>query len=145
MRILILVVALVSGGCFTYAPLPADAPEPPPGTRVRAELTESGQERLLPLTGRMRPWAQGTFVSAAQDSLVLAVEYRGFSSTQEGASLQRNVTIPRAEVEEIRLRELSVARTGLLAAAGAVAVYLLLSQISGTQGGDIPDPPPPVL
>jgi hypothetical protein len=133
----------LASGCFAYVPLQEGPPDPDPGTALRAELTERGQERLRPVTGSFASRTDGTLVSSTPDSLVLAVEFRGYSASRDGGRLTSNVAIPRDEIAELSLRKLSVPRTGFLIAAGTAAVFLLLRAIDASGQPEGPGPSPP--
>lgn len=133
----------LASGCFAYVPLPEGPPDPDPGTALRAELTERGQERLRPVTGSFAARTRGTLVSSTPDSLVLAVEFRGYSASLDGDRLTRNVAIPRNEIAALSLRKLSMPRTGFVIAAGTAAVFLLLRAIDASGQPEGPGTPPP--
>ena len=133
--VLILAVCALAG-CYTYRPLAT--PEPVPGTRVSAELTDDGSRGLSGQIGPAVEHVEGEVVGVDSTGIelsVLQVEgFRGFQSDWKG----EHVRLPRQTVAGWQERKLSVAGTGFfggLVAGGIYAMYRLLGGPGLFQGG----------
>lgn len=128
-------LALLLGGCATYAPLAPQAVAP--GRAVRVHLSPAGAERLADLTGdRNREVVEGTVVRRQEDeTLVLSV-------APEGARLDMSAGAPREllplqldAIVAVEERRVSMWRTAaLVGVTGLVAGYFI-SEIAGSSGG----------
>jgi hypothetical protein len=146
-RTFLLLATLAAGpGCYRYAPV--ELPSLEPDAEVRLTLNDDGSHSVLPgayATGRRT--VEGRFTSSSQDSVVINVwigeAYRG---TPFEPTYQR-VAISRHNVVAVEDRQLSKARTALVAA-GVVAVIVTLIDrlgvlpIFGDDGDPGPIPPP---
>src|SRR5437879_9052420 len=65
------VAALSLSACYTYLPL--ETPEPGPGTRVLAEITDAGSARLGEYVGRGADAVEGSVVTVSDTAIALAV------------------------------------------------------------------------
>jgi hypothetical protein len=126
----------VLAGCYTYRPLAT--PEPVPGTRVSAELTDDGSRALSGEIGPAVEHVEGEVMgvdSAGVELSVLQVEgFRGFQSDWKG----EHVRLPRQTVAGWQQRKLSVAGTGFfggLVVGGIYAMYRLLGGPGLFEGG----------
>ena len=134
----ILGAALSLAACYTYRPLPTQAPEP--GTRISAQLTGQGSQDLAGQIGPDVLHVEGEVVEADSSGLNLVVReiesYRGVRSDWKG----EHVRLPRAAVAGIQRRKLSPGGTGLMGgvlAAGLYAIYRVLGGpglFEGTSG-----------
>jgi hypothetical protein len=131
-----LLVSSVLCGCYTYRPLVT--PEPVPGTRVSAELTNEGSQDLSGKIGPSVEHVEGEVLrvdSAGIELAVLQVEgFRGVQSDWRGEP----VLIPRTAVAGWQQRRLSVGGTGFvggLVLGGVYAMYRLLGGPGIFQGG----------
>lgn len=123
-------------GCYTYRPLVL--PEPVPGTRVSAQLTQQGSRELSGEIGPAVEHVEGQVLrvdSAGIELAVLQVEgFKGIQSDWNGEP----VVIPRAAVAGWQQRRLSVGGTGFvggLVLGGVYAMYRLLGGPGIFQGG----------
>jgi len=126
-RPVILSIALVLTGCYTYRPIaiPASAE----GTRVSAQLTGQGSVDLAGQIGPDVLHVEGDVIGADSTGLELVVReiesFRGIRSDWQG----ERVRIPRQAVAGMQERRLSIGGTGLLGgvlAAGLYAIYRVL-------------------
>jgi hypothetical protein len=118
---------MLVGGCYTYRPL--STPEPLPGTRVSAELTNDGARELTGQIGPQVDHVEGDVVAVDSNGVQLAVRQvettRGYQVDWKG----EKVTIPLAAVSGWQHRQLSVGGTGFmggLVVGGLYAMYRLL-------------------
>ena len=65
-----LVAALSLSACYTYLPL--KTPDPRPGTRVLAEITDSGSARLGEYLGRGADAVEGSVVTVSDTARAMA-------------------------------------------------------------------------
>jgi hypothetical protein len=133
---LALLVSFFLCGCYTYRPL--ISPEPVPGTRVSAELTDEGSQALSGTIGPAVEHVEGEVLrvdSAGIELSVLQVEsFRGNQSDWTGEP----VLLPRIAVAGWQQRRLSVGGTGFvggLVLGGLYAMYRLLGGPGLFQGG----------
>jgi hypothetical protein len=113
--------------CYTYAT--PSTPTPEPGRHVAVRLTPEGTKSLANQLGPTIVEVTGEVLRADSTGLQLAVQQvennRQISTDWKG----EQVTIPRADVADVRERRLSLAGTGLLGgmvAGGLVAAYALI-------------------
>jgi len=126
-RPVILSIALVLTGCYTYRPIAI--PAPAEGTRVSAQLTGQGSVDLAGQIGPDVLHVEGDVIGADSTGLELVVReiesFRGIRSDWQG----ERVRIPRQAVAGMQERRLSIGGTGLLGgvmAAGLYAIYRVL-------------------
>ena len=109
-------------GCYTYAPIEANALQP--GTGVRMRLSAAAAEPLEPLLGVSDArLLSGTLISAGPDTLIVEVPTRiqaTIGSTTR--TLKQRVGVSRSTVLEIEVRTLDRVRTGAMIGASAAAV-----------------------
>jgi hypothetical protein len=118
---------ILLNGCYTYRPL--STPEPLPGTRVSAALTDDGARELSGQVGPEVDHVEGDVLAVDSNRVQLAVRQvettRGYEVDWKG----EKVTIPRAAVAGWQERRLSVGGTsfmGGLVVGGLYAMYRLL-------------------
>jgi hypothetical protein len=146
---IVLLCALATGqGCYVYRSADVGAVEP--NEEVRVTLTDRGSSTVLPgayATGERM--VEGRFAELTQDSLVISVwigeAYRG---TPFETTYQR-VAIPRVDVVEIEDRQLSKARTAIVAAGVVAVIVTMIDQLGvipifrRSDDGGQPTPPEP--
>ena len=129
-------------GCFNYVPV--DVEVVPVGTRVRAQLTPTGNQAIRIRTGMGRETVQGTLVAKRDTSLVFLV--RSVSSAQSGASLDdlfQQIDVPRQDIVGVERKKLHTVKTALVIAGGiGGAAYFLYSSLRG-EPGTVVSPPEP--
>ena len=125
----ILSVALSLAACYTYRPL--STPEPAAGTRVSAQLTNSGSQELTAEIGPDVLHVEGTVLQADSSGLNLEVReiesYRGIRSDWNG----EQVRLPRAAVAGIQERRLSPGGTGIMSGALVAGLYAIYRVLGG--------------
>jgi hypothetical protein len=139
MRAQVVVCVVLIGGCYTYRPL--STPQPLPGTRVSAELTDDGARELSGQVGPEVEHVEGEVLAVDSVGVHIAVRQiettRGIQSDWRG----EQVTIPSSAVSGWQQRRLSVGGTGFLGglvAGGLYAMYRLIGGpglIGGRGGG----------
>ncbi len=122
-------------GCYNYLPLTTAAPNP--GTRVTADLTDSGTSILAPYLG--------PGVGSADQELVLAVVATRNRSGIEHYWNGEAVTLPRSDVAGLRERKLATARTIVVVTGGVGGAIALLGAfgVINAGGTSTSTPPPP--
>ena len=129
-RILLLCAALNLAACYTYRPLETTQPEA--GSRVSAQLTNSGSQELIAEIGPDVLHVEGMVLHADSAGLDLEVKeiesYRGIRSDWNG----EQVRLPREAVAGLQERRLSPGGTGLM---GGAIVAGLLCHLSRTGRG----------
>jgi hypothetical protein len=145
----VLLCALATGqGCYVYRSADAGAVEP--NEEVRVTLTDRGSSTVLPgsyATGQRT--VEGRFTELTADSLVISVwigeAYRG---TPFETTYQR-VPIPRLDVIEVENRQLSKARTAIVAAGVVAVIVTMIDRLGvipifnrGSDDGQLPPPTP---
>ena len=143
MRELASLVAVLSlSACYTYLPL--KTPDPRPGTRVLAEITDSGSARLGEYLGREAGAVEGLVVTVSDTAIALAVTSVRARDGQQAFWKGEAVSLRRAFIGRLRERRLAkggtLLVTGALAAGALLAVDAFSGGIFGTEKGG---PPPP--
>ncbi len=138
-RFLVAALMPLMCGCYVYMPVQA----PRPGTQVRAALTVEGAVRQSELLGRPTRNFNGRLVSLDDQALRLDVITASTRGQLREIVLRDTLSIPRHQVLELETRELSWARTGVVAAGVGTAVYVILKSLtSGGENIDSGGPPP---
>ena len=120
---------LLLGGCYSYVPLQAAAPAP--GLRVAARLTDAGTARLGRLLGENVGVVEGDVVVATDSALALSVRVVRQRNGVDAFWNGEVVTLPRADIGELRQRTLSRTRSWLTAGGVTVAALVLGNEFSG--------------
>ncbi len=120
------------GACRTYVPI--EGPQPEPGTKVRAELSDQGAANLASQVGPRAVAVDGHVASAGGPELVLAV-----SAVQRRDGLEEfwrgeQVTIPRADIASLRRERISPQRTGVVVGTAVALAFLLYNGVGGWEG-----------
>ncbi len=119
-------------GCYLHVPVEPEAV--PEGAQVRARVTGSEADRLAAVRGGDDRTVDGRLIQVDEGgSLVLEVAQRGASP---GARpMNARVVVPRSELVELGVRELSWTRTALFIGASAVVAGILVAVAFNTSGG----------
>lgn len=131
-------IALVCGGCYTYAPL--ESTHLAPNTLVRARVSATEADRLqqyLPNSDRV---LEGEVVSADNAEVVIQVPATMRTSTAGIQVLHQRVSISRAGIVELESKRLSRTRTALVV--GAVATAAAVVVVDAVRGNPGKDGPP---
>jgi len=137
-----LVAALSLSACYTYLPL--KTPDPRPGTRVLAEITDSGSARLGEYLGRGADAVEGSVVTVSDTAIALAVSSVRARDGQQAFWKGESISLRRSFIG--RLRERRLAKGGTLLVSGAIAAGALLAVNAfsgGIFGSEKGGPPPP--
>ena len=135
-----LLLGLLSS-CYNYRPLTALDPEP--GTRVAAELTDSGTVALARYLGPDVAALDGRLLTITDQELGLSVvsvrDRRGIEHYWKGET----VILPRGDVATLRQRKLALGRSVAISVAGVGASLALLRAfgVYGTGSGGTGRPP----
>src|SRR5688572_59985 len=128
-RPLLLCAALNLAACYTYRPL--ETTEPAAGSRVSAQLTNSGSRELVPEIGPDVLHVEGKVLHADSAGLDLEVKeiesYRGIRSDWNG----EQVRLPRESVAGLQERRLSPGGTGIMSGAIVVGLYAIYHVLGG--------------
>jgi hypothetical protein len=121
-------LACLAAGCFRYSAVPPTAVSPDEDVRVR--VTNDAAVRIGTALGSITEQLEGRLTPLGADSLALSVwvgkDYRG--TPFENARQRVSLTV--RDLVEVRRRELSVARTGIVAAGFVVLTALLIDRIA---------------
>lgn len=140
--------ALAASGCFSYVPTALDRAAV--GGQYRVLITRQRMEALrdldeggLPESGP--PLLRGTLVGRDAISLSLRVPLTSRQVGFHQQEIDRQVSVPTADVQDIEARVLSRPRTGIaLAAATALAAGVIVAIVHGARDWDRnPDAPSP--
>ena len=132
---LVLLTTLL-GSCHRYEPIaPATVAR---GTSVAVSLTDYGTANLGRLLGMGVGTIEGTLVSASDSSYTLAVQMVRQRNGVETPWRGEQVTIPRADVAEIRQRRLSRGKSALATLAVIAAAVGAVDTFIGTGSGGQP-------
>jgi len=138
-----LLLAVLLSGCYTVRPLPS--PEPDPGTRVRAQLTQAGTAELAPLIGPQVVRVEGIVDQARPEAWQLFLISVEQADGQEVFWNREPILFPREAIANAHERQLDRTRSFLVAGgitAGAILLGRLVAQSasSGNGGGGPPVP-----
>jgi hypothetical protein len=122
---------ILLNACYTYRPL--TTPQPLPGTRVSAELTDDGAHELSGQLGPQVEHVEGDVLAVDSSGVQLAVRQiettRGYQVDWKG----EKVIIPRAAVSGWQQHRLSVGGTSFMGGLLVGALYGMY-QLLGGQG-----------
>jgi hypothetical protein len=125
-----LATAGVQSGCYSYALVRPDAATV--GQNVRARVSGAEAERLEPVLGITGREIEGELLQQGDSSVVLAVMMP--FATVGGAAPERvhqRIVIPRAELQELQVRQLDRSRTTLAIGAAVVVVGVAIAASTG--------------
>lgn len=141
LRPLLILAALLSGGCYRYVPAGLD--ELKPGRDVRVRMTEEEADRfngvLMPGTRDL----EGRVVELNGDRVLLQVPIAMFDRGARVETLNQRLDVSRSGVLDVQLRQLDRTRTGLLVGAGiAIGGFVLAKSLGDglSSGGDDLEP-----
>lgn len=132
-------LVLLCTACYTYAP---SGTTPVSGSEVAIVLTDKGRVALNERVGPEMDQLRGRLLSNTDTSVAISMRE---SITLRGVSAKwtdEAITVHRDHVGSLRIRELSKARSSIVAGAvGAAAVFLIINRGIGL-GSErvIPDP-----
>jgi hypothetical protein len=129
MRALALLVVLVVNGCYSYHPL--ESPAPASGTRVAADLTDSGSLAMASQIGPGIISVRGEVVESSSDGLLLALISVLGRNDQEMFWRGEQVQIPLITVARVQQRRFALGKTILF---GGVVVGGLFAAVAAFTG-----------
>ena len=133
----VVLAALLSSACYTFLPT---ASTPPVGTDVRVTVSDAQALELTQQTGQLSRTVDGRLVGASGDSVFVSVVTLRLPSEISGSrQLRQSVGIPRTGVEALATRELSLLRSGVMAALGGTLVAVVVRQVRA--GGNVDETP----
>lgn len=119
--------AACSSACYTFQPT---ASTPPVGSDVRVTVSDAQALELTQQTGQLSRTVDGRLVGASEDSVFVSVVTLRLPSEISGSrQLRQSVGIPRTGMEALATRELSVLRSGVMAALGSTLVAVVVRQV----------------
>lgn len=138
----IVVLPLLAAACYSYAPVDSQAPTPA-GQYVALRITDRGRVGLNERFGEGIREITGRVVQQDGSDLVMSVDH---VSNVEGETTRwagDTTRISRDYVGFITQRRFSAARSSVLAAGAAVAIYAMAANgvIGGGHDKDAPDDP----
>ncbi len=141
-RVMVVLAAFASTGCFGFAPAQSGAV--PPGSQVRVHLTRAGLLDLPEIPVSTGPTLIGTLRAQDERVTVLFVT-RGV--VVEGA-IQRvigqEVSVSSAEIIQMEQRQFKSGRTALTVAGGLAVLAILAASVRGTRAPvELPPGPGP--
>ena len=123
---------ILLNGCYTYRPL--STPQPSPGTRVSAELTDDGARELSGQLGPQVEHVEGDVLAVDSNGVQLAVRQVETNRGNQVDWKGEKVVIPRAAVSGWQQHQLSVGGTGFMGGLVIGALYGMY-QLLGGEGG----------
>lgn len=140
-RIAAVSLTALLAGCFSYAAVPPERPSP--GTELRVELNERGQERLRSLTGRGRIHVEGTLVRRESDTFVLSSPLPLGGARLPNRALEERLQIPTEDMASVQVKELDRVRSGMLVIVAVGATIAAVTRIFEDDPGGVVEPPGP--
>lgn len=129
MRALALIGVLLVAGCYSYHPLAS--PIPTVGTRVTADLTDTGSLQMASQVGPRITSVSGDVVESDRDGLLLALNSVMGRNQQETFWQGEQVRIPLATVARVQQRRFALGKTILFS---GTVVGALLGAIKAFEG-----------
>jgi hypothetical protein len=123
---------ILMNACYTYRPL--STPQPSPGTRVSAELTDDGARELSGQLGPQVEHVEGDVLAVDSNGVQLAVRQVETNRGNQVDWKGEKVVIPPAAVSGWQQHRLSVGGTGFMGGLLVGALYGIY-QLLGGQGG----------
>lgn len=136
-----LALGLLFTGCYAYVPVDFAAPQQ--GTTVRADLTQSGEQDVIPLFGPGISQVEGMFLEHVDNSLSVLID--NVQSRQGNMRVDgQTFRLQQPHISTLYERRISIGRSALFGV-GVVAGALLLIEGLGYAGrqfsGDDDGPP----
>ena len=144
-RLVLLGLAITSSGCYRY--VPADLDGIAFGSEVQARLSREGLERLRSRAGIESPGfgeggIDGRLLERAGEHVLLSVPWATVGDVYSSAVLNQRIDLTRADIVEIRHKQLDRRKTGALVGAFALATgAILVHVLTGETGGKTTLPP----
>ena len=132
-RMLLPIVLLACGGCYTYRPAALESLRS--GVPVRARLSSAGAEGVSQLTGSLERTLDARFILSDADSVVLEVWRTDIAAERAFTPGRLRIPVRRTYIEDVAQKRLSYARTGVLAAVIAAGSYQLYRMVWDRAGG----------
>ena len=134
-RACLIAAVILLAGCYRFVPTPLGTA--PPGTEVRIQLSDEGEEALAEFTGSSRSEVVGQLLGWGED-VVLSVRVPAAAGMVD-RGLRSRVSVAAAHVIAVDMRERDRTKTailtgGLIVVAGAAVA----TAISGVFGGNEP-------
>lgn len=138
---------LLGSGCYSYQEI--EQPTPPPFETVRVELTGAGRDNLRSQYGLSLGRVEGRMLDDRAEQLQLEVRLdanrlAGANPNGDIQSVLDTVSVARADIREVQVKQFSTSRTFLATVVGigaAIGAYGLMDaalsgdENSGEQGG----------
>jgi hypothetical protein len=143
MRAAILIISVVTAGCYNYNALTTPSPEP--GSYVAVTLTDSGSQELARYLGPNVFVVRGRYLGDSDRGLLVSVSSvelkRGNELSWEGET----VALPNGTIASLDVRRLAKGRSILLAGVGAGGLVAATLAFTLNGGGSPlgPGRPPP--
>jgi hypothetical protein len=128
-------------GCYSYVPLAR--PDPEPGIRVAAALTDSGTDALGRYLGPDVAQVDGRVLRLTPDTLVLSAQS---VTSREGIDhfwKGEQVTLPRGLIATMVQRRFAAGRTAVFTTGAVVGIALVLKAFGILSSGSSNPMPPP--
>ncbi|MDZ7630930.1 MAG: DUF4397 domain-containing protein [Gemmatimonadaceae bacterium] len=143
-RVLLAVLsAFTLTGCYTYVPMQSSAA---PNPRVEVLVTDRGRVELMPQLGQGVLSFEGILDGRRDSSYVIRVAEVTYINRQTNRWSGESITLSSEAVRDIRVRQLSRARTFAVIAGSVGAGVAFVASRGLFGGGNIdsdPNPPPP--
>jgi len=142
-RLAALALLISPAGCYNYLPL--TTADPQPGTRVSAQLSDSGTLALGRYLGPDVAAVEGRLVAVTDQDIGISVATVRNRNGVEHYWKGEVVTLPRGDVAAVRQRKLAAGRSAVLVLAGVGGSVALLGAfgVFSTGSGGMFTPPPP--
>ena len=129
-------LSLGAAGCYRYVPI--QAADARPNEEVRVHVTDAAAGRLAKELRAFNTRLDGPLARAGADSLSISIALARDAHTRQTLFLAPN------EILDVQRRELSRGRTALATVGGLVAAGIVVARIAklGNAGSDTGDRPP---
>jgi hypothetical protein len=127
-----LLLAVLSAACYDYVPARRDRLMP--GDHVAVELTTEASLALAQLIGPLVTTVEGRLTSVDTTGFAIAVTQ---TRLRDGRGYPWNgepVRVPPSDVLSVRVRHLSVVKTGAVVVGGALGASAIIAAASGAGG-----------